>query len=992
MLLNKARLLTFLLFFLCQYVFSQDIELCIPIEYNLSSSDFNENGNRVISYCGDSIFVTWDINTGMLIKSEKINYDKYWFGDSIKCRKLKYLLKPKNFIDTTDKSKWYDVIQFSYNSASVILQGYKNMQSGQKQILSTRNCHINIMDSTVFFTKKHTVYHLDLKTKIIFDSIQFKRNAGNICLSKTRDTLFVGTDNSLTVIDLKTKNRMIIDDFGEFTGNVFYKGKNILALSHYYISKKNGDRTEIVKLWSINQKRILKTLIPRTSDASNISFHNASNISYLCNGRIISLNLSNLSKEFIIEDSSYLFKISESGDYLIYNKRHTRIFNIYSLKTDRIIKSLDFKNECDDRSELGLSISENGNTFLLMCNKQKLIIHDRITNSEFNILDKRPELTTDYIYNNTLGFTATGDTIFYSSGRGPQLYSIRDNKIYKFKKFTTIPNNIVYLKSKNSLLVSSSHRNQLSLWSIDSLQKIKAFAGDNYSYRINTIAVSYDEKLVAIGTNEDKGKIHIWDIENNNKICTLQGHKSSITSMTFSPNNQHIISSSSDNTIIIWDYIKSKKVCTIINFDDNQFIIKVPEMYYSASKEVNRYVGFRVENKPYTFEQFDLQYNRPDIVFERIGYSDSSIIKLYRKAYEKRLKKNGFTEKMFNNDFQIPKVVITNKDQIPINTNNYEIELKISAVDYKVNLNRLNVWVNSVPVFGAQGIDLADKKRKEYKTDLEIALLPGNNKIQVSCLNENAAESYKETINIVYEPQKDAKPNLYIIGIGASQYKNIPTLPNTDNDIREFVDFYKTKEGELYNHVYIDTFINETVTRNRIVKKKWLRNVTVNDVVIIYYSGHGSMDKNNDYYLYSYDVDTSNIAAKSIKYDNLENLLDGIPARQKLFIVNACHSGEFDDNMEVFRLMKETFPELRRGTGAMTIASSFADEYGLTGSSRFGNNSAFGFAIQEVLQNHSSLTVNEFKKYIENKVFELSRERQKPTFRNENLEMDFRIW
>jgi len=193
--------------------------------------------------------------------------------------------------------------------------------------------------------------------------------------------------------------------------------------------------------------------------------------------------------------------------------------------------------------------------------------------------------------------------------------------------------------------------------------------------------------------------------------------------------------------------------------------------------------------------------------------------------------------------------------------------------------------------------------------------------------------------------------------------------------------------------VFVDTFINENVLRDDILTKKvWLQNTTVNDIVIIYYSGHGSMDKNNDYYLYSYNADITNIAANCIQYDDLENLLDGIPARRKLFLVNACYSGEFDENMEVFKLMKETFPELRRGTGAMTITSSYSNEWSYTDPSISDNNSAFGYALEKVLTENSNLTVNELKQKLDKKVYEISNEKQSPTFRSENLDMDFKIW
>ena len=67
-----------------------------------------------------------------------------------------------------------------------------------------------------------------------------------------------------------------------------------------------------------------------------------------------------------------------------------------------------------------------------------------------------------------------------------------------------------------------------------------------------------------------------------------------------------------------------------------------------------------------------------------------------------------YEEEWFKPDFYMPEIKIENKDEF----NNYEsnerdIKLKISAKDEKGNsLDRINVYINGVPIFGTNGIDL----------------------------------------------------------------------------------------------------------------------------------------------------------------------------------------------------------------------------------------------------------------------------------------------
>ncbi len=64
--------------------------------------------------------------------------------------------------------------------------------------------------------------------------------------------------------------------------------------------------------------------------------------------------------------------------------------------------------------------------------------------------------------------------------------------------------------------------------------------------------------------------------------------------------------------------------------------------------------------------------------------------------------------------------------------------------------------------------------------------------------------------------------------------------------------------------------------------------------MIISYSGHGLLSKDYDYYLSTYNVNFQMPEENGLAYDELENLLDSIPARKKLMLIDACHSGEVD--------------------------------------------------------------------------------------------------
>jgi len=463
------------------------------------------------------------------------------------------------------------------------------------------------------------------------------------------------------------------------------------------------------------------------------------------------------------------------------------------------------------------------------------------------------------------------------------------------------------------------------------------------------------------------------------------------------------------------------------------------DSYYTCSKGALRKLGWKIGLKAYNFDQFDLQFNRPDLVVKSLPNADSSLIPLYYKAYQKRLKKLNFTENMFTSDWQVPEVLIAHKESIPLVINDKSLVIGINALDTKFTLDRINIWVNSVPVCGINGIDLRDLKIQQVSKKLQISLSRGVNKIEVSVMNDKGAESLKETVVVNYEPKLDpaASPDLpaselYIVTIGASEYKNPKfNLTYAAKDATDLATLFSNQKNKFKN-VYTINIINNNVIKEKIANvKQTLLQSNVDDEVIVFYAGHGLLDDNLDYYLATYDIEFKKPAERGLIYEELENLLDSIPARKKLLMIDACHSGEVDKDEELtvsrtnsdvqnivfrgdtalrsfmpstnisyknsFELMKELFADLRRGTGAVVISSAGGGEYAYEGEQ--WKNGVFTYCIingltsgAADLNNDGEIFVSELRQYVFENVSKLTGGKQNPTSRSENLEFDFRVW
>lgn len=534
---------------------------------------------------------------------------------------------------------------------------------------------------------------------------------------------------------------------------------------------------------------------------------------------------------------------------------------------------------------------------------------------------------------------------------------------------------------------------------------------------------------VAVGSADHN--VRIIDLVTGEVTHTLVGHENEVRSVQFTPDGKYVISGSLDSQIKIWELTTGKCLLSFITLSaSNEFIIYNPDGYYLSSKGAGKVLAFRVGNDVYPFPQFDLKYNRPDIIIEALQTIFGTTEELaplkdaYNKAYQKRLQKMNFTEADINSgELHLPTLTI-NKT---VNKGN-SLEVNINATDSKYLLNRIQVYADDVPLYGSKGIDVKAQKSKQLTQTLNIDLVDGLNNIQLSCINEKGVESLRLPIKV--SGKMDGKPNLYLIAISVSKYKDASmNLGYAVKDGKDMLHYFSSIK-EQYNIVYTDSLFDENATVENItaLKNKLLK-TNANDAVVVFVSGHGLLDKDNSFYYATHDVDFTNPSLRGLPYDALENIVDGIPARKKLLLIDACHSGEVDAEMidtavttatatsdgtikttgfrgvslrtkkkaglkNSFEMMQDLFTNLSQGSGALVISAAAGVGFALESSE--WNNGLFTYAVLKTLKDKAGdanknkhISVNELKTNVTKEVERLSNGKQKPTTRRELLEWDW---
>ncbi|MBL7791455.1 MAG: caspase family protein [Saprospiraceae bacterium] len=507
-----------------------------------------------------------------------------------------------------------------------------------------------------------------------------------------------------------------------------------------------------------------------------------------------------------------------------------------------------------------------------------------------------------------------------------------------------------------------------------------------------------------------------------------QSLMSSFQPLAFSPDSRFLALTNNEGGITMYDIKQQKILFNFFGKGENDFIITIPENYYMATPgAIKQGLGFKLEGNSFPFEQFDLKYNRPDLVLEHLGTASPELVQAYRNAYYKRLKKMGFSESMLTEVNHIPEVKVVSTSLSTI-TSNRRLHFEVRALDKKANLDRIQVFVNDVSIYGLQGLDLKYKATKNIVQAVDVVLSQGQNKIQVFAINQYGAESLRETFNVTYDGPREL-PTLYLITMEASAYQNAEyNLTYPAKDARDFQNLIAGKKS-VYKAIVSKHLTSREITTDNINNLKTiLRASQVDDQVIVFYSGHGLIDQDLDYYLAGFHTDFNNPQKGGIPVETLEMLLDGIPARQKLILIDACHSGEIDKesvalirNKQVqegtvkfrsvnttlvsphlglensFELMKELFVDLRRGTGATIISSAGGTEFAMEGAK--WKNGVFTYCLLRGLSEkiadldkNGQVMISELEQYLSVEVPKLTDNHQRPTMRLENISNDWRIW
>lgn len=572
---------------------------------------------------------------------------------------------------------------------------------------------------------------------------------------------------------------------------------------------------------------------------------------------------------------------------------------------------------------------------------------------------------------------------------------------------------------------------------------------DNFSLNTNILAVyKYHTKQFSIYNIQDKSRLFeqnlpipdlTWDVlENENTVfihnnsgdlflidyANKKTYNHKLLGNKFLLNNKRLFVSDYDKKIDVYDFGSIEKLTKLYSFiplSYGEYMFYTDDGYYLSTKEASKNIQFKLDSSVYSFDQFDLIYNRPDLVLKAMQSTNSDLIKMYENAYQKRLKRIDYT--ITTSKESAPDILIANKNRAnQTNENSFKINIKANAKTDQ--LSKIVITVNDnlykeIPV-----------SKKRISLTEEVLLNQGNNRIEVYALNDKKVKSISDSWEVFYKNEELKSPKVHFFGIGVSDYKNDDfDLKYSSKDIQDMAKAL----SDRYSDISINLLLDGDVTSENINRfKQKLSQTQTDDIVIISFCGHGVLDKNYNWYFATHDLDFNNPAERGFSYDNLMDLTNSVSSRQKLVTIDACHSGEIDiedvnmenldfdpelpnaPNLEAkdapskrgsiaikatkdggktsFELMKQMFSDLEASNGTIVISASGGMEYAFEGGGY--KNGVFTYSILDLLYNSvwNTLKISELQKTVIQNVEKLTNGKQLPNVRTTPLYYDWVIW
>jgi WD40 repeat protein len=500
-----------------------------------------------------------------------------------------------------------------------------------------------------------------------------------------------------------------------------------------------------------------------------------------------------------------------------------------------------------------------------------------------------------------LSFSPDGSTFF--SGSWDETAVLWDaetgKKIHTLKDVASGVSALAYSPGGEKLVVGSWDKSA-TMWDAKTRKLIRTFSG--HVEAVTALAFSEDGTMLATG-GEDQVAI-LWDTSSENSRQIFTGHTNTIICMQFLPGGNVLATGSADNTIKFWSTETGEELATLICLGKDDWAATTPSGLFDATPGAMEIMHYVVGQEVVALEQMKDRYYEPGFLPRVLlggsaslrDVSELSSVDLYPEM-EVDFSDAQFIEihlKERDGGMGPLSLFINGKEVNPDINPARDTVLRLRIVDF-VSFYNQNENIIAFQVTNAGGW---------LKSPIEELVFAPFQK----------GDPHQLPSEFAGDPNRVVEPHLFVLAVGTSNYVN-PEMDLTfpDHDARSFCEAMRITGNGLFEnktHYYLltsDTSDARAVSTKSNIEAAFDSIAAIagpDDVVVIYFSGHGSTfgppEKSQFYYLTKdipgMELDEEEVRDQfAISSDDYTNWITRIRAHKQVLIFDACNSGKITD-------------------------------------------------------------------------------------------------
>ena len=412
-----------------------------------------------------------------------------------------------------------------------------------------------------------------------------------------------------------------------------------------------------------------------------------------------------------------------------------------------------------------------------------------------------------------------------------------------------------------------------------------------------------DSSMIAVSAQEGGYAVNLWSVATGQKVKSFP-HLNRVDAITFHPEGKFLVTRLRDGNLNVWELASGSLIATMMEFPGRYFttewLVATPDGLFDGSPAAWSQIMWRFSRNIYDLAPVETFFN--DFYYPGLL---SELFQTERPRAPRNLSQV---------DRRLPVVELKSSATGSLRDATVQIDVREAAMDANHSngsgVQDVRLFRNGTLLKVWRGDVLQGQTSRTLEVPVKIS--SGPNIFVAYAFNRDNVKSADSNLKIEGADNLSRKGTAHIVAIGINEYENSNfNLKYAVADAQTFSDNLKQSQQALakFEKVNVVSLFDRNATKVKVLEalkafgSGGSMAVEPEDALIIYYAGHGTADKSH-FYMVPHDLGYNGgreqmddsafqtIVSRSISDEELERILETVPAGRILLVVDACNSGQ----------------------------------------------------------------------------------------------------